>query len=165
MWGPDRDKVKNSVENIMKRFITTSAMKDPSVKKLMTLSLEENKVSYKNVDVGVKASDLLRKSTASDKVKLEFRMDCITFLLAMTEKIRERSPLKYGLTRMLSCLAPKNIVDKNEIASRRFSELVGHLHSHGKVSATVADRSKLEFQNLCVGAMKKCRLVQKFQHV
>ena len=72
------DELRSLMENILKRFIKSSAMEEATtVKKLMTLSLHENKITYKNVDVGVKASVLLRKSKASDKVKMEFRKDCI----------------------------------------------------------------------------------------
>jgi hypothetical protein len=112
----------------------------------MRLDLNENKCPYKEVDIGVKATALIKKSKASDRMKIEFRQESRSYLIAMTEKLRERCPLKYRLT-MQTCLTPLVIVFKPQVARDRFKELVQTLHSCGKIKANIADRSVLEFSD------------------
>ena len=147
------EEIEKLMRNVMQRFIKSSALSEANtVKKLMTLDLVENSVSYKAVDMGVKAKSLLTKSTASDRMKMQFRMECITYLRAMTEKIRERSPLNYKFTRLAACLSPWKIVRDRETTLRRFGEMVELLHLAGKIKSTVADKAKSEFQTFVVEA-------------
>ena len=67
-------------------------------------------MTYKHVDIGVGAVKWLVNSKSSDLVKMNFRMQCITFMKTAAAKIIERSPLKYSMVRSLTCLAPQNIL-------------------------------------------------------
>ena len=134
----------------MQRFIKASELKKAdTVKKLMKLDLEANKCSYKEVDIGVQASSTLTKSKVSDKVNMGFRIDCIKYLTAMVEKLRERCPLKYRLTRLSSALSPHVILRNASVGKQRMSELVQLLHECGKVDAVCADQAKLQYSDLC----------------
>jgi len=56
-------------------------------------------LSYQDVDIGVAAVKALACSKSSDLIKMQFRNDCMAFMKAATQKIIERSPMKYIMVR------------------------------------------------------------------
>ena len=52
---------------------------------------------------------MLEKVKVSDGKKIEFRKDCISYLVAVVSKLKERSPLKYRIVCALSSLSPQII--------------------------------------------------------
>ena len=68
-------------------------------------------IVYKDVDIGGAAGKALVKSNMLTALeKMEFRMNCIAFLTSIASKIIERSPMKFKMVRMVSCLLPTSIV-------------------------------------------------------
>jgi len=65
---------------------------------------------YKDVDIGGAAGKALVKSNTSAGDKMEFRMNSIAPLTSIASKIIERSPMKFKMVRMVSCLLPTSIV-------------------------------------------------------
>ena len=88
---------------------------------------KDNWCSYKNVDLGVSAKIELAQSKLSDREKLEFRMECIKFLSAMSAKIVERSPLKYSLMRFASSLVTASVLKGGTVREQNFGDLVESL--------------------------------------
>ena len=88
-------------------------------------------------------------SKMSDKEVLEFRMQCIDFLAAMAMKLIEKSPLKYSLTRAVSCLVPQTLQICRRVSEDRMQKLVEILYESQNVTATVADKVKNQFHALC----------------
>ncbi len=59
--------------------------------------------------MGFVATDMVKQSKPSERAKLDFNSDCHQIMIKFVDLITEKSPLKYSLTRHLSCLNPKNI--------------------------------------------------------
>ena len=71
----------------------------------MKIDLNE-KCLYKEVKIGIATSSMLEKVKVSDGKKIEFRKDCISYLVSVVSKLKERSSLKYTIVRALSSLSP-----------------------------------------------------------
>ena len=54
----------------------------------MKIDLNEKKCHYKEVKIGIAASSMLEKVKVSDGKKIEFRKDCISYLVAVYQNLR-----------------------------------------------------------------------------
>ena len=63
----------------------------------------------------------------STSEKIKFKEDCIVFIISMLDKFKERSPLKYKLTRSLSCFHTRVMIQYAEKTKKRKSDLLTHL--------------------------------------
>jgi len=66
----------------------------------------------------VAANKALAQAKLSDAERMSFRMECLQFLSSMVAKIVERSPLKYALTRAISCLMPSTVRGSAMVAEK-----------------------------------------------
>ena len=92
---------------------------------------------------------MLEKVEANDGKKIEFRKDCITYLVAVVSKFKQRSPLKYRIVRALSSLSPQIIYSSPNLGQKRFEELLTCLHEQKCVNASKADTATLQYDELC----------------
>jgi hypothetical protein len=146
------DDMAQLLRTLLQRFIKQSVMKDAdSSYKLIKIDLASKDVvvTYKDVDIGVGAVKALATSKVSDLVKMQFRMDCLIFMKTTAMKIVERSPLKYSMVRMFTCLAPRSIIYSRIVAEKRMAELLQKLYEANHISAVVADRVKIQYAELC----------------
>ena len=67
-------------------------------------------------------------------------------------KLSERSPLLYTIVRCASCLSPANTVNSPKECSKRFTILADRLFVLKKISASVADNSKYQFDQFLKAA-------------
>ena len=139
-----------------------------TVSKLANLNVlnKDNHKLASSIDIGFAAkgtlTNLAKKSSVSDRVLLEFRMDCTKFLSHLTSKLLEQSSLKYKLVRHLFCLNPKRMVKETEECTKAFEDVLSKLIETKRRSSTAADDlldqyksflkvakkdSELEFQN------------------
>jgi hypothetical protein len=121
------------------------------VSKLMKIDVmsRENWCSYRDVDPGVAAKTELAQCKVSDREKLEFRMECIKFLSAMSAKIVERSPLKYNLVKFASSVAPASVLKGGTVDEHNFAGVVESLYRSRNILSTVADMAKMQYSALC----------------
>jgi hypothetical protein len=80
---------------------------------------------------------------------MSYRMECLEFLAKMSQKLIERSPIKYKLVRALSCLSPAMILNNHVLSQKRMETLLQCLHDSNNISAEVADKAKGQFLKLC----------------
>lgn len=143
------------VRTLMNRFVKKEVLAAAdTVFKLSKVDVasKENLCSYKDVDIGVAAKAEMRHIKASDRDHMQFRMECIQFLSAMTAKILERSPLKRHFVRFASSLAPASVMLGNTSTQENFRRLVETLYEAHCVSAQTADSAKVQFTDLCASA-------------
>jgi len=62
------------------------------------------------VDIGIGATKAPSHFKLSDAERMRFEMDCQQFLSAKVTEVVERSPLRYRVFRVISCLVVSNIV-------------------------------------------------------
>ena len=92
---------------------------------------------------------MLEKVKVSNGKKIEFRKDCISYLVAVVSKLKERSPLKYRIVCALSSLSPQIIYSSPNLGRKRFEELLTCLHEQKWVNASKADTATLQYDELC----------------
>ena len=81
----------------------------------LNLQKESNLIPTDKINLGHSAEQIIRKSKTQDAPEVrKLRREARDFLVALVEKIKERSPLKYKLTRYISCLSPTQIANASE---------------------------------------------------
>lgn len=94
------------LKTTMKKYMTKELVEEAGAYKLTQVDCrkKENLVCPKNVELGFAVKQQIdKKKNISQLQLLEFKSDCRAFLQGMTEKLIERSPLKYSLVRNVSC--------------------------------------------------------------
>jgi hypothetical protein len=108
-----------------------------------------------NIDLGVAATSSLSKAVCGENARLAFRVDCQTFLVSMTRKIIERSPMRYKIVRLISCLSPKRMFESKEVCEQRMGLLCQDLYERKRISAPTADSAKMQYATLLSAASGK----------
>ena len=123
-------------------------------KKLMKIQItsEDIQCDPKNIDIGVAAKGLLAKLDILSKENLQFKNECYRFLVATVSKILERSPLKYNLTRAISCFVPGAIAHIRSSFEKMLDNFIQILYNGSWVSSVIADHAKSQFSKLCFKA-------------
>jgi len=102
------------------------------------------------VDIGVGATKVLSQASVSELDRITFRMQCIDFLAATVPNVIERSSLKHGIVRSISCLVPGTVANNQTLADRRMTDLVQTLYDANRISALRADKAKSQFAALMI---------------
>ena len=63
----------------------------------LDLGKKENLLPVNNIEIGSAATSALAKLSVKDDVKMKLLKDCVTVLLKLIEKIKERCPLNYAV--------------------------------------------------------------------
>lgn len=107
--------LENIVRKLLTKFLKPSILcSSVGITGLLKIDIEDlnNHVPLEKVDVGQTAEQLLKSHKISAKAAFAFRMQCKQFLLSVTKKILEKSPLRYTLVRGLSSLDPRQMLSK-----------------------------------------------------
>ena len=145
------DDLETILKTIMKKYMKKDLVQEASSYKLTQLDFKKdvNLVPTKNVDIGFAVKQQLdKKKNISQLQLLEFKTECKTFLQGITEKLIERSPLKYSLVRNLSCLSPKLIAEDPEKAKTRFEKVLDKMLECRRLNADECDTTKQQFDGL-----------------
>ena len=142
------------LRDVMSRYLKTDLMTSAnSYLKLVKVDPEsqENTVSSSQIDVGIvtkrELNKLKEQKTISQKQKLEFEINCKAFLTRTTEKLLEKSPLKFPVVRHLRCLNPQIMAGPLEFSAKLFERLLGCLIDAKRVREVDADLLKKEYSS------------------
>jgi len=89
---------------------------------------------------------LKQDGTISAREEHEFLMNCKSFMVRATEKLLEKSPLKYRLVRSMRCLDPQIIAGPLNKSVKMFERLILCLIDAKRVTPTESDNLKREYQ-------------------
>ena len=105
----------------------------------------------------------LRHLDVTDTEKLLFKNDCITAVIAILQKLLERSPIKYRQCRAPSSVSPFHMASLQNESIQGFSYLCDKLYEHGLFPSADA-RAKDRFENFLTHEVEapKCDGVKKF---
>ena len=84
------DDAAHRLRCLLQRFVDTAVLKDANTSsKLIQIDLASKDIlmNYKDVDIGVGAMKRLAISKTSDLVKMELRMQCITFMKTAAQRL------------------------------------------------------------------------------
>lgn len=136
------------LKDVMKRFLKSEVVDSLSQMKLLQLDIKkfENQLPLEKIDIGFTAGKSIRKMKDGDK--LRFRKDCLNYLIGFTQKLFDRSPLKYSVVRNASSLTPEVMADDKEKAVSKFKYLLNVLVEKKRLSTVTADRLIKEYKEL-----------------
>ncbi|KAL1460336.1 hypothetical protein MTO96_027558 [Rhipicephalus appendiculatus] len=95
--------LENIIRKLLTKFLKPSVLcSSVGITGLLKIDIEDlnNHVPLEKIDVGQTAEQLLKSHKISAKAAFAFRMQCKQFLLSVTKKILEKSPLRYPLARV-----------------------------------------------------------------
>ena len=116
--------------------------------KLLKIDLgkRESMVDLQNVDLETAANSALNKSKVKDDLKMKFRKDCVKILVKLIEKLKERSPLSYGVVRNAVCFVPSEMVNHGSTSELIAKNLIQKLYDLKLLSSQEAGKAKQEYQ-------------------
>ena len=134
------------VTKLMNKFVKKSVLDaGDSMYKIANLDVldKNNHKAIGEIDIGftTKATlgNLAKGKVVSDRGILEFQMECTKFLSHVTNKILERSPMKYKLVRSLYCLNPQKIIEQPEKCTKAFEVVLTKLIENKWGYSSIAD--------------------------
>ena len=110
------------------------------------LGKRESMVDLQNVDLGTAANSVLNNSKVKDDLKMKFCKDCVKILVKLIEKLKERSPLSYGVVRNAVCFVPSEMVNHGATSELRTKNLIQKLYDLKLLFSQEADKAKQEYQ-------------------
>lgn len=128
--------------------------------KLLKVDFErtDNFVAAAAFDVGFATKiELRKKPKVAQLTMLTFKRDCMSFVKACSQKIIERSPLKYKLTRGASCLDPV-IALSPDLGPKRLTLALDALSENGWMSGLEAERAHRSYIHVCKLGPAQARL-------
>ena len=131
------------------RIVKPEIMKtaDDATKLLkVDLTKKESLRSLKSIDLGFMTAAELQKHPGSERDRREFREQCMEFVVVVVNRLKEKSPLNYSLVRNLSCLAPEELVQNNELSIRKFRKVLQLLVQAKRLTMNQCDGIFAEFQ-------------------
>ena len=137
----------------MERFVKPDVLQaNCTGYKLLKLDLtkEVNLLPIESINVGFRAKAKLRELKTTEKTLMQHLWNGAQALLVrVIEKLRERCPLKFKMTRSISCLSPTEIsLLKPELMKTGFSSLVQFLHDDGMVASIAAEKAEKQYSQL-----------------
>ena len=112
------------------------------------LNDRSNLVVYKYVDIGIVTKSILNKRKVSEKEKMDFQVECCQMCVTVAQKLTEKSPLKYKMTRAATALNRSLLLSNRILSERRMTELILILYEAGRLRGALGDRAKAQFTSL-----------------
>ncbi|XP_063230592.1 uncharacterized protein LOC134535429 [Bacillus rossius redtenbacheri] len=133
---------------VLKRVVRKEVIESAQSITNIDLSKNENLLLANQVDIGFAATDALKKvrGQLAEKVVLQFKNDCRSFYVGFLQKVLQRSPLAYSLTRQISCINPELIRSKPNLAEKRIKACLELLVEKQQIPGSTADKILQEYQ-------------------
>ena len=122
---------------------------------------EKNLIDVLQIDIGAAARDALNKVDVAAEKKRQFRKECRGAVVCVLLKLMERLPTNKMVVIQASALSPHNMIKIPDKAAKRFKGLADSLYSLKRISSSVADNAKDQFNKLLETEVKSER--EKFQ--
>lgn len=151
-------KLKDMIAMLLERIVRKEVLdENRTSSKLLNLvkKLGEGKSSemflpLESIEVGFATKTVLRRlKTTQKSLEKGFRENIQKFLIRMLQKIVERSPLKYRLTRSMASLSPIEIsLMTDETLMGWFESLVTELHDSNWITSLEAEKAMKQYKGL-----------------
>ena len=137
--------MRNIMQYFVKRFILDKA--DTSLRLHKVDIHDEENLMNANVIFGTAAKGMLRvvEPKIGTNEKSNFQKEYKRFLVAICNKLQERSPLRYPIIRYASCLNPMKMADQPKVCVTKFCLIVDMLHEHNRITGSEGNDAKSEF--------------------
>lgn len=143
------DELHHLINTLMLRVVKPNVLDSTRSLMKINLQVEQNLIVRKHFELDFATRSILKTiKGVSVKDLFLLKESMRTCIIDIIEKLRERSPLKYQLTRAISCLNPE-VAKNRKVAEIRLSLCLEILVSSGRMSGSKADCVKLEFIEIC----------------
>lgn len=154
------------MKGIMDRFVKKEKMVDPNFSSLNVFEKEDNLykslMKVKDIDLGYGTRSALRKcDQVKDRDILGFRKEVRTCYQHLVDKIQEKSPLAYPLTKALSFLNPLAAVVDEEGTVKNMEAAFDILITSNVITASDAESADREFKEIIRSPLFKMK-AEKF---
>lgn len=147
------------VRHTMTRVLKEEVLGDEAGIHDVDIKNKENLRTAKQIELGYSTTRALSKCRVSEKNVLIFRQECRTCLQLFVQKILDRSPLKYPLTRALLCLNPAVIASASGGKTHLKCALEIMVDAN-LIEGSKADRVDREYSALCNVELVKDKMRQ-----
>ena len=151
-------KLKDMLVLLLERICEKKTLEENSTSsKLLNLvkHISKNKSSkallpLESIEVGFATKAVLRRLTTTEKsLEKTFRINVQNFVIRILEKIVERGPLQYQLTRSMSSLSPIEMATiKDSVLISYFNSLVTELYESKWLGVLEAERAEKQYKDL-----------------
>ena len=119
------------LRGLMRRFIKKEKLEcsDDQLCKIDVTNTEFH-MNYTKIDIGFASEKLTAgsgKKKPSERMQMQFRMECKACLIAVLSKLIEKSPVSYSIVRHLSCLSPSLMVSGKDLCYGKFKKVLSFL--------------------------------------
>ena len=116
---------------------------------------KDNFQDLSKIDIRAGAQTTLKELNLFPEKARKFKADCCDIIQSVILKFLENAPLRYDFVRLSSALVVKHIFENREKYSNRFRFLVDGLCACKKVSSSVADKAKFQYNEMQTLAHEK----------
>ena len=140
------------LKSIVSKFLTAEfAAQLKTCTQLSKVDLRDRS-HHKQVDLGFSAEMYLqsaefRKMKISDKDVLGIRISAKAALITFTEKVLEKSPMRYPLARSISCLDPHFIAQSPDACKTLLTRMLKSLVDAKRLQGSVCDEILQQFEH------------------
>ncbi|GBM17607.1 hypothetical protein AVEN_80900-1 [Araneus ventricosus] len=145
--------LKKIVNLLLQRFVLSKNLNTATtLQKLLCLDINNPKIHkpIEDIDLGFSADKEVQPLHVSKKITdrqiFDLRMDCKKFLIKVTIKLLEKSPLWYSIVRNLYCLDPRNMTDKMTYLNK-MNHILNSMIEAKHVDENVCDEILMEFND------------------
>ncbi|XP_077484977.1 uncharacterized protein LOC144095035 [Amblyomma americanum] len=139
------------VRKLMTKFIKCSTLSSATgITGMLQIDIEDpkNHTPLEKVDVGHTVEQILKKCNASAKDIFQFKMECKQFLVAVTKKVLEKSPLRFTVVRGLSSLDPRQMCCRPNECLAGLKKVLEALIAAGRLTDQRRDSVLAEYTEL-----------------
>lgn len=142
----------NVLRGLLEKFIKPSVMVTAGTTvKLLKIDYEaqESHLDVAKLKVGFATERALTehvKKGGSERLRLEFRLNCKRFLVKMVSKLFEKSPINYSLVRCLSVLDPRVLLRNKDASSQKLTTVLQLLVESSRLDEKCCDDVLREFR-------------------
>jgi len=136
------------LQNILGRVVKPDASVDKLFEDPNFLQQSDHFLHPRAVDVGFGTRSALSKCKNVSEIEvLQFRKECKQALKTFALKLMNRSPLKYKLTKYITCFDPCVAAGLN--SENIMTSLLSHLENNNWISGAAADEALREYKHVC----------------
>jgi hypothetical protein len=130
-----------SLTDMMEKFVLQTVMAGSDWSSISKIDLHNDNLlkHSKHVSIGFETKDALKAADASEVQIIEFKSQCKDFYRKISQKIIERSPLKYSLARNLDSLNPKTIATKGSKQHIMFEDVLSEVKDRRLIKSADCD--------------------------
>ncbi|ROL42292.1 Extracellular calcium-sensing receptor [Anabarilius grahami] len=151
------------LKNLMCRFIKPEVMQEAkSVKRLLDvdIKLPTNYIDCSSVDLGYVTNRILKELRAKQKVGastiMDFRWFCRDGLVAMVDKLQQKSPLKYILVKNMGFLDPVNMAnEETDQLKGMLRRTLAYLVDQGRINEQDCDKIIQQYAHFLDDVLQK----------